>query len=341
MEKENTKKTDMLSMLPQEIAEIVSPAYRAEQIFSWLHKHHATSFVAMNNLPLSLRDKLEEIHYISTMTTLEKHESVNDGTIKFLSATHDNNLVESVLMSYKHGNSVCISTQAGCRMGCTFCASAENGLARNLTAGEYCAQVYSAFPIKNIVLMGCGEPLDNYENTVKFIKLITHPKGINIGQRHITLSTCGLVPEIYKLADEKFQITLAVSLHAPDDETRQTLMPIAKVYPLSDLIKACKYYTKTTHRRLTFEYAMAKDINTSSFHAQTLVKLLKGMMCHVNLIPINKARGEFLPTSRNETMRFAKILEENHIPTTIRRSLGNDVNASCGQLRSNFSYMSY
>ena len=332
-------------MTPQEIAglmaELEQPAYRADQIFGWLHKQHATTFAAMENLPLSLRSKLEENCRIPTVTPVEKLVSNRDGTIKFLSETHDSTFIESVLMSYKHGNSICISTQAGCRMGCKFCASAETGLERNLTAGEYCAQVYNATDVKGIVLMGCGEPLDNYDATLRFIELITHPKGMNIGQRHITLSTCGLVPEILKLAEEKLQITLAISLHASDDDTRQVLMPIAKKYPIKELIPACRNYAEKTRRRLTFEYALTKGINSSPSHALALAKLLKGLLCHVNLIPINKARGGFSPTPRKEIEAFANILEENRIPSTIRRSLGSDVNAACGQLRATSKYFTH
>jgi len=330
---------DILSMMPDEIAEIVAPSYRAEQIFNWLHKQHVATFAAMKNLPLSLRSKLEETHYISSVTTVKKLESKRDGTVKFLNKTHDGNLIESVLMSYKHGNSVCISTQAGCRMGCKFCASAEGGLLRNLTAGEYCAQVYNANgerPVSNIVLMGCGEPLDNYESTLKFLKIILYQKGQNFSGRHITISTCGLVPQIYELAKERLQLTLAISLHAPDDLTREALMPIAKTYPLKDLIPACRHYAETTRRRVSFEYALAKGINSDASHAHALAKLLRGINCHVNLIPINKARGGFTPSPRNEIVNFSKVLEENRISTTVRRSLGGDVNAACGQLKSNF-----
>jgi len=332
---------DILSMTPEEISGLIMghPVYRAQQIFEHLHKRNTQAFAAMKNLPLSLRSFLEENCYISTVTTVEKHMS-SDSTVKFLSATRDNNLIESVLMSYRHGHSVCISTQAGCRMGCKFCASGENGLARNLTAGEYCAQVYNVANEtatgsrpRSIVLMGCGEPLDNYSPTLRFIELITHSRGMNIGQRHVTISTCGLVPEILKLAEEKLQTTLAISLHAPDDTTREALMPINKTYPLRELIPACRHYAEKTRRRLTFEYALAKGINSTPSHATALAKLLKGLLCHVNLIPVNKARGAFSPAPRSEILAFAAILQENNITSTIRRSLGDDVAAACGQLR--------
>jgi len=335
-------KIDILSLNFEEVLAIANelgePKFRAQQIFEWLHKRHAVSFEEMNNLPLSLRKKLEDKCEIFGLQEIEKLESKKDGTIKFLSKTHDNALIESVLMSYKHGESVCISTQAGCRMGCKFCASAEQGLHRNLSTGEYLAQVYMAYKssvhgIKGIVLMGCGEPLDNFDATVNFIELITHPTSLNIGARHITLSTCGLVPEIYKLAEKKMQITLAISLHATNNKIREEIMPIAKKYDLNELIKACRFYAKKTNRRLTFEYALTRDINSSREHALELAKLLKGLLCHVNLIPINKARGEFSPASKKETEEFALVLEKNNIPVTIRRSLGGDVNAACGQLR--------
>lgn len=331
---------DILSMLETEIAETLPevPKYRTNQIFEWLHRRGAVSFESMDNLPKSLRRELENLFYITPVSVAEKHVSQNDGTVKFLTKLGDN-YAESVLMSYKHGTSVCISTQAGCKMGCTFCASAESGFQRNLTAGEYCAQVYNAmtkgrFSCHGVVLMGCGEPLDNFDATLRFIKLITHPKGMNLGQRHITVSTCGLVPQIYALAERKLQITLAISLHAPTDDLREKLMPVAKTYPLRELINAARHYAEKTRRRITFEYALAKGINSSETNAKTLAKLLQGLLCHVNLIPINKARGEFSPTPRRDIKIFASTLQEHNIKTTIRRSLGGDISAACGQLRS-------
>jgi len=335
-------KIEILSMTPSEIAvflaEMGQPKYRAEQIFEWLHRRGSKSFAEMDNLPKTLRYELENLFFITPFTVIEKHISQNDKTVKFLTLMNNDAYAESVLMSYKHGNSICISTQAGCKMGCKFCASAESGFQRNLTAGEYCTQVYNAdtylSTVKNIVLMGCGEPLDNFNETLRFIELITHPKGMNIGQRHITVSTCGLVPQILALAERELKITLAISLHAPTDDIRGTLMPIAKKYPLRELIPACSNYAEKTRRRITFEYALVKGLNDSPIHAKALAKLLQGLLCHVNLIPINKARNEFSPTPRRETEIFSSILQEKNIPATIRRSLGGDINAACGQLRS-------
>ena len=338
---ETVEKPDILSMTPAELEsvmnEIAQPQYRAKQVWGWLHQKHVRSFEQMANLPKAMRERLDVGYRIATVREEKKLISKNDGTQKYLFALHDNTLIESVLMEYNHGSTVCVSTQAGCRMGCTFCASAEGGLVRNLTAGEICAQVYAAAKdckrVGGVVLMGCGEPLDNYDATISFIQLITHPEGINIGQRHITLSTCGLVPQILQLAELKLQITLAISLHGATDEVRQKLMPIAKRYPLNELMQACKKYVQTTNRRLTFEYALAKGVNDSPLHAKDLAKLLRGINCHVNLIPVNKARGGFSGTARKEAAAFDEILQENRIQTTIRRSLGSDVDAACGQLR--------
>ena len=381
--------------------ELGQPAYRADQIFEWLHTRfvntagEAFSFAGMNNLPASLRDELEKRCYI-TPVNVEKELHAKDGTVKFLlgivggrlcpslrgakrrsnlestvnarlfdcdTGAHHLNIdeietltqpddsfqkvyIESVLMTYAHGRSVCISTQAGCRMGCVFCATGESGLIRNLSAGEMCMQVYAATKydslmepsgisrVRNVVLMGCGEPLDNFEATLRFIELITHPKGAGLSQRHITLSTCGLVPEILALAKHRMQITLAISLHSADDATRQALMPIAKTYPIKELIAACKEYANITRRRISFEYALSKGINDSATHARALVKLLKGLLCHVNLIPVNPAASHNLtPTNKREAAAFAAILQHANIPVTIRRTIGAEVNAACGQLR--------
>ncbi|MDR0272601.1 MAG: 23S rRNA (adenine(2503)-C(2))-methyltransferase RlmN [Clostridiales bacterium] len=354
---------DILSMNFSEIEGLVTesgqPKYRAEQIFDWLHRRGAKSFDEMENLPKTLRNELENHCYITNVSVEEKFLSKNDETEKYLLKLGDA-YVESVRMKYKHGNSVCISTQAGCKMGCKFCASAESGFYRNLSAGEMCAQVYNAAgisrhsaldakspgitednrgfrakpaEIRNVVLMGCGEPLDNFDATLRFIELITHPNGMNISQRNITVSTCGLVPQIHALAKKELQINLAISLHAPTDEIREKIMPIAKTFPQRELISACRFYTEKTRRRITFEYALSKGLNDIPAHAKFLAKLLHGLLCHVNLIPINKARGNFSPTPRRDIEIFASILKEKNIPTTIRRSLGNDINAACGQLR--------
>jgi len=335
------EKQDILSLNPAELETAIKklnhPTYRAKQVWGWLHKNHVKSFDAMANLPKALKEELGLFYYIATVQAEQKLTSKNDGTAKYLFSLHDGALIESVLMKYNHGNTVCVSTQVGCRMGCAFCASAEGGLVRNLTAGEMCAQVYAAGAgdkrVGGVVLMGCGEPLDNFDATLRFIELITHPDGINIGQRHITLSTCGLVPQIMELAEHKLQITLAISLHGATDAVRQKLMPVAKSYPLKELMDACRYYVQKTNRRLTFEYALAKGENDSPAHAKDLIKLLRGINCHVNLIPINKARGNFNGTAKKEANTFAAMLQEARIQTTVRRSLGSDVNAACGQLR--------
>jgi len=331
--------TDILSMNPAEIttlmSELCQPKYRAMQIFEWLHCKNVKSFAEMDNLPKSLRNELDNHCFITTQSVVKKQTS-GDGTEKFLMSFATEGATrpvyaESVLMSYKHGTSVCISTQAGCKMGCKFCASAS-GFERSLTAGEYCAQVYNAQKVKNIVLMGCGEPLDNFDATIRFIELITHEQGKNIGQRHITISTCGLIPQIYALAEKQLQINLAISLHAPNDEVRQELMPVAKANPLHELIKACRFYIEKTHRRITFEYALSRGINDGAFNAKALAKLLQNLLCHVNLIPINEVNKEFAPTPRRDIEIFADVLQKNNIRATIRRSLGGDINAACGQL---------
>jgi len=335
------QKPDILSLTPAEIELIIKkmnqPAYRAKQIWGWLHKKHVQTFAEMANLPAALREELDTAYRIATVREEKKLTSKNDGTVKYLFSLHDHNLIESVLMEYNHGSSVCVSTQVGCRMGCAFCASGSEGLVRNLTAGEYCAQVYAAARdtarVGGVVLMGCGEPLDNFDATLRFIELITHEDGVNIGARHITLSTCGLVPEILKLAELKLQITLAISLHGATDELRQSLMPIAKRYPLGELIPACHKYVEKTGRRITFEYTLIKGVNDSPAHAKDLARLLKGLNCHVNLIPINKARGDYSPTPRRDAEKFAAVLQTARVQTTIRRSLGSDVEAACGQLR--------
>jgi len=328
---------DILSLTPSEleaaIASLGHPKFRAAQVWNWLHKNHVQSFADMTNLTKALRSTLEDNFHIATVRVVKTLTSSNDGTTKYLQALYDDALIESVVMQYNYGNTICISTQVGCRMGCVFCASAEGGLVRNLTAGEMCAQVYAAADIKNIVLMGCGEPLDNFDATIHFLELITHVNGSNIGQRHITLSTCGLVPQMLKLAEKKLQITLAISLHGATDDVRQVLMPIAKRYTLTELISACKGYVQMTNRRVTFEYALVRGINDAPSHAKDLIKLLRGINCHVNLIPVNRGRGQFAPTARKEAIAFAEILQTAKIQTTVRRSLGADVDAACGQLR--------
>ena len=333
---------DILSLLPQEIetwcTEKALPKYRAKQVWEWLHVRHATTFSDMNNIPKAMKVMLGEDFVIATVGERAKRVSKNDGTVKYLFELVDGNLIESVVMDYHHGRTICVSTQVGCRMGCKFCASAEGGLVRNLTPGEMCAQVYAAVgdkPIRGIVLMGCGEPLDNMAAVLTFLKIISHDQGLNIGMRHITLSTCGLVPEILALAAEKLQITLAISLHATTDEKRAALMPIANRYTLEALIEASRVYVAKTGRRVTFEYALVKGANDGVGDARALIKLLRGINCHVNLIPVNKGRGGHSPTGQKEVKAFADMLVKAGVQATVRRSLGQDVDGACGQLRAN------
>ena len=273
---------------------------------------------------------------------VEVYKSKLDGTEKFLLAFPDGNLIESVLMRYKHGNSICISTQVGCRMGCKFCASTIEGRVRNLTTGEILSEVlavqeYIGERISNIVLMGSGEPLDNYDNVVKFLEVVSADYGLNIGQRHITLSTCGIVPKIYELADKELSITLAISLHAFSDEKRKEIMPIANKYSIDELLEACRYYLKKTNRRITFEYALVKDVNDGKEDAKALGNLLAGMLCHVNLIPVNEIKENTFKRSSKKTIEdFSEILKSKNIEVTTRREMGSDINAACGQLRRSY-----
>jgi len=312
--------------------------YRAKQVFQWLHAG-IEGFDEMTNIPKDLRKQLSENSSISTVEIVEKHQSKIDGTIKYLLKISDGNFIESVIMRYEHGITICISTQVGCRMGCNFCASTIGGLVRNLTAGEMLDQIIFIQKdigerISNIVLMGIGEPLDNYENVVKFLKNVNHPLGLNIGYRHISLSTCGLVEGIQKLAEENIPITLAISLHAPNDAVRNEIMPVSRKYSMESLLHACQLYTEKTKRRITFEYALIAGINDSVEHARELGMKIKGILCHVNLIPVNKVTGrEYSKSSEQQIRCFKAQLEKMGIPTTVRRELGSDINASCGQLR--------
>lgn len=334
--------TDIKSMTIEELkglmTELGEKPFRAKQIYSWLHEHLVTSYDQMENIPKSLRQKLEQ-YPITVLETLDVQISKIDGTRKYLFRLSDGNMIESVLMKYKHGNSVCISSQAGCRMGCTFCASTLNGLSRNLLPSEMTGQVIAAQKdlgekVSNIVMMGIGEPLDNYDNVKKFLTLVNCPEGLNIGLRHISLSTCGLCDKIRALADEKLQITLSVSLHASDSETRKALMPVARKFELDELMDACRYYISKTGRRISFEYSMIHGKNDTPECAENLKKLLSGMLCHVNLIPLNDVKERnYTRSSREAIQRFSKILEDGHITVTVRRKLGSDINASCGQLR--------
>ena len=312
--------------------------FRAEQIFKWLYEEKVKSFNEMTNLSLELRKKLEENYTICNFNILKKQES-KDGTIKYLFDVLDGNAIETVLMSYHHGHSICVSSQIGCKMGCKFCASTGINFIRNLSSGEIVEQILAVeqdtrVRISNIVFMGIGEPLDNYDNVINAIHIINHPKGLNIGARHISVSTSGLVPKIYKLAEENIQCTLSVSLHATTNEKRSQMMPVNNTYDIEELMKACKDYIAKTNRRISFEYALAKDNNDNLEDAKRLVNLLKGMLCHVNLIPINKIEnGKFLKATNENIMRFRDYLNEHGIVATIRRELGSDIDAACGQLR--------
>ncbi|MEA3423215.1 MAG: 23S rRNA (adenine(2503)-C(2))-methyltransferase RlmN [Bacillota bacterium] len=317
--------------------------FRAKQIFQWIHQKGISEFKQMRNIPNSLIEKLQERYYLQNMNVEKVSESAEDGTKKILFNFKDNEVVETVLMKYKYGNSICISTQVGCRMGCRFCASTIGGLKRNITAGEMLGQVYEVNRmidknINHIVLMGSGEPLENFDEVMKFLEMINHSEGYYLSLRNITISTCGLIPEIKKLADKKLQITLAISLHGATDDTRNKLMPINKKYPVEELLKAVDYYIEKTNRRITFEYAMIKDLNDSIAEARILGKLLKGKLVHVNLIPINEVEeNQFYPSDDKQIIKFKSILEKTGINVTIRRELGSDINAACGQLRNNYN----
>ncbi|SHF31884.1 23S rRNA (adenine(2503)-C(2))-methyltransferase RlmN [Caloramator proteoclasticus] len=320
------------------IEEIGEPKFRAKQVFKWIHKG-VEDFESMTDLSKNLRIKLSEKAYIKNMEIVKKQVSKVDGTVKYLLKLLDGNLIECVLMRYNYGNSICISTQVGCSMGCKFCASTIGGKIRNLTSGEMIGQIIMVQNdikerISNIVLMGVGEPLDNFDNTIKFLELLKEPEGLHIGMRHITISTCGLVPEIKRLADLNYQITLAISLHAPNDEIRKKTMPIANRYSIEQILDACRYYIEKTDRRITFEYTMIDGVNDEREHAEELAGKLKGLLCHVNLIPINDVTERDLKRSnQDKIVKFKNILESRGIETTIRRELGTDIDAACGQLR--------
>lgn len=327
-----------LDALKEEMKLIDEKPFRAEQIFKWLYQDKVTSFDEMLNLSLELREKLKLNYTICNFEIIRKQES-SDGTIKYLFDVLDGNAIETVLMSYHHGYSVCVSTQIGCKMGCKFCASTGIKFIRSLSSGEIVEQIIkieqdTGVRVSNVVFMGIGEPLDNYENVVNAIRILNNPKGINIGARHISVSTSGLVPMIYKLAEENIQCTLSISLHATTDEKRSSMMPVNKRYNIEELLKACKDYIKVTNRRISFEYALAKDNNDNLEDAARLVKLLKGMNCHVNLIPINKIEnGKFDKSTNENIMKFRDYLNDHGIVATIRRELGSDIEAACGQLR--------
>jgi len=327
-----------LEELKEELKQINEKTYRAEQIFKWLYEEKVRSFEEMTNLSLDLRKKLEENYTMCNFKILQKLES-KDGTKKYLFDILDGNAIETVLMEYHHGRTICVSSQIGCKMGCKFCASTGIPFIRNLTPGEIVEQILAVEQdvgekISNVVFMGIGEPFDNYDNVMKAIRLMNHPKGLNIGARHISVSTSGVVPRIYDFAEEGFQSTLSISLHATSDEKRTSMMPVNRKYPIEELMKACKEYIKKTNKRISFEYALAKESNDNLEDAKELVKLLKGMLCHVNLIPINKIENGIYTKSSNENIiKFRDYLNENGIVATIRRELGSDIDAACGQLR--------
>ena len=327
-----------LDALKQEFINMGEKPFRAEQVFKWIHESNVTSFDEMTNLSLELREKLKQNYTLCIYNIIKKQES-SDGTKKYLFDVLDGNAIETVLMSYHHGYSICVSSQIGCKMGCKFCASTGIKFIRSLTSGEIVEQILAVerdngIKISNVVFMGIGEPLDNYNNVVNAIRIINNQKGINIGARHISISTSGLVPKIYQLAEENIQCTLSISLHAATDEKRSSMMPVNNTYNIGELLQACKDYIKQTNRRISFEYALAKDNNDNIEDAKRLVKLLKGMLCHVNLIPINKIEnGQFAKSSNENIIKFRDYLNEHGIVATIRRELGSDIDAACGQLR--------
>lgn len=336
-------RTDIGSLYLNELEEYITglseKKFRAAQIFDWLHSKLAKSAADMNNISKELKAKIEEQCYIPNLSVVTCLESELDGTKKYLFAFQDGNTVESVLMRYKHGNSVCISSQVGCRMGCAFCASTLDGRVRDLTASEMLSEVYEIVRqtgerISNIVIMGSGEPLDNYANLIRFINLVADPKGMNISKRNITVSTCGLVPKIRELAKEKLPVTLAISLHAPNDDIRKKMMPVAKKYSMDELLSACDDYFNATGRRISFEYSLVKGENDSVENATELAKKLKGKNAHVNLIPINPIKErEYQKPDNERIQRFKNTLEKYQINVTIRREMGSDIQAACGQLR--------
>lgn len=315
------------------------PKYRAAQVYRWLHQRGVTSFDEMTDLSKDLRAALPETFEIRSTEIALRRVSKLDGTVKYLFSLIDGETVESVLMQYHHGYSICISTQVGCKMGCTFCATGKSGFSRNLTPSEMLSEIQTAqrdagVRISNVVLMGMGEPLDNYQNVLRFLELVSSENGLNIGMRHISLSTCGLVDRIYDLADKKLQLTLSVSLHAPNDEIRSRTMPVNRKWNVEELLKACRYYSDVTGRRISFEYAMISGVNDSDACAAELASRLRGIISHVNLIPVNDVTGTGYRKSGEDRLRkFSAILEKRGITATVRRTLGSDIEASCGQLR--------
>ncbi len=339
--------TDLRSLSYSELTSLMEQLnekkFRTTQVYEWIHKKLAHSYDEMSNIPKSLKEKLAGVVSFEPLKEVERYVSKLDGTTKFLLELSDGNIIETVLMKYHHGNSVCISSQVGCRMGCRFCASTLGGLTRHLTVAELLGQIYyiqktTGERVSNVVVMGTGEPFDNYDNIVKFIHMLTDEKGLNISQRNITVSTCGLVERIYDLAKEQFSITLAISLHAPNDEMRKELMPIANKYTISQIMEACDYYIKETGRRITFEYSLVAGVNDKEEHAKELIRRLSGKLCHVNLIPVNPIdERDYKRSTKDSVEAFAKILEKNHINATVRREMGSDIQAACGQLRKRYN----
>ena len=340
-------KVDLLSLNPDELEQVLSelgePKFRAKQLFGWLHKGVAPE--EMRNLPAGLRTRIAENFLTNPVRILEEKVSKLDGTRKFLYALEDGNLIEGVLMRYHYGNTLCLSTQVGCRMGCRFCASTLEGCVRNLTAGEMLGQILCANRkladdgerVGNVVLMGSGEPLDNYDNVVRFLRLLHHPDGVCIGMRSVSLSTCGLVPQMLAFAEENLPVTLSLSLHAPDDEIRRSLMPVANRYSMDEVLGACRHYVKKTGRRVIFEYALIHGVNSLPEHARTLAGKLRNLQCHVNLIPLNDVPERGLKgVSEKEIDRFRQTLEEAGISVTRRREMGDDIDGACGQLRRHY-----
>lgn len=336
-------KTDIKALTYEQLNTVISemslPKFRAKQIFQWLHKYGCDSFDDMTNISKDLRERLSENYFISSCAIEDKYVSRLDGTVKYLFRLYDGEYIESVVMKYKYGYTICVSSQVGCKMGCTFCASTLAGFKRNLTAGEIESQLHSAegdlnIKISHIVLMGIGEPLDNFDNVVSFLRNVNDENGLNISMRNITLSTCGIVPRIYDLMDLDLQLTLTVSLHAPNDEIRCKTMPVARKYSMNQLITVCKDYAQKTGRRVSFEYTLIKGVNDSEANALELAERLSGMLSHVNLIPVNdvKERGN-VRGSKEDIVKFQNVLKSKGINATIRRTLGSDINASCGQLR--------
>ncbi len=338
-DKKEDIKSFTLEELTDRLQQLGEKSFRAKQCFEWMHVKLARSFEEMTNLSKDLKQKLTDNFVYTSLEAIEVQESKLDGTKKFLFELADGNVVESVWMKYKHGNSVCISSQVGCRMGCKFCASTLDGLVRNLLPSEMLDQIYAISRltgerVSNVVVMGTGEPLDNYDNLLTFIRMLSDEKGLNISQRNITVSTCGLVPKMRQLAEEKLQITLALSLHATTDEKRRNLMPIANKYSIAELIKACEYYFEITGRRLTFEYSLVGGVNDTDEDARELINLVRHLNCHINLIPVNPIKErDFIQSEERRIVAFKNNLEKNKINVTIRREMGRDIDGACGQLR--------